>query len=643
MAPLPDYLLKLSISLAVVTLFYELVLRRLTFYQRNRWYLFFYSALCFVVPLVDIGNLVETNKEAISYVVIQKIPTLSAAPAAPAYIAPGDAPMEPTASVDWIFIVLITGMAVMLLRFGFHILSLIKIKRQSRLVSDEGDVRIYHFDQQLTPFSFGKSIFYNPAMHDVVELQDIILHEYIHVTQRHTVDVLWAELVCILNWYNPFAWKLSHAIRQNLEYIADEKVLENHADTKAYQYLLLKTAMGPEFRLAHQFGYLSLKKRIVMMNKTRSPRILLACFWFSLPLLALLLAAFRNELPQVVSKKPRMVYMNSAEGSKKAPKGILHIAGLLLDAQTGKPIANLPLKLSHDERYIRTIQTDADGFYFQEVASKGEKGVMHTYSLSYDGGKFVPFVTGKSYQSDYAFGDGFGINFLNKEGQPSERFGHYYIPSNAFYGHYKPARTRAELKTYLLKELPPFVAENRLKVEFRETHRFPKDVLTLYKTGYFDRKKDLVGYVGETKLYLDGKEATHKDINEAFRGYPYILSQAQERRLLQTNSICSEIVYLTFPLHRDTPPPALVKGNIEFIDASAFDLTRLKNEPYLLDGFRQVYGASSNLIPLKEEVKTVVLLKGMLARYYDPSLDKILWIETRPVKEVFERPDFAVK
>lgn len=644
MASLPDYLLKLSIGLTVVTIFYELVLRRLTFHQWNRWYLFFYSALCFVVPLVNINNVVDTNKEAISYVVIQKIPTISAAPAIPVHTTPIAAPAETSPSIDWIFIVLVTGMALMLLRFGLHILSLIKIKRQSRLVSDEGDVRIYHFDQRLTPFSFGKAIFYNPAMHDVVELQDIILHEYIHVTQRHTLDVLWAELVCILNWYNPFAWKLSHAIRQNLEYIADEKVLENHSDTKAYQYLLLKTAMGPEFRLAHQFGYLSLKKRIVMMNKTRSPRILLACFWFSLPLLMVLLAAFRNQLPQVVSKKqPRMVYFTSAERSKNAPERVLHIAGFLLDAQTGKPIANLPLKLSHDERYIRTVHTDADGFYFQEVPAKGEEGVMHTYNLSYDGGKFIPFSTGKSYQRDYSFGDVFDIHFLVKERQANTRYNSYYIPSNSFYDRYRSSRSRSELKTFLLEKLAPFVAENHLKVEFQATHPFPKDVLTLYKTGYFDRKKELVGYVRETKLYLDGKEATHKDINEAFRGYPYILGQAQERRLLRTNSICSEIVYLTFPLHRDTPPPALVKGNIEFIDANAFDLARLKNEPYLLDGFRQVYGASSNLIPLKEEVRKVVLLKGKLARYYDPSLDKILWIETRPVKEVFERPDFAVK
>jgi hypothetical protein len=43
------YILKLSISLAVVYLFYHFVLRKLTFYTWNRWYLFGYSLLSFFI------------------------------------------------------------------------------------------------------------------------------------------------------------------------------------------------------------------------------------------------------------------------------------------------------------------------------------------------------------------------------------------------------------------------------------------------------------------------------------------------------------------------------------------------------------------------------------------------------------------
>jgi hypothetical protein len=67
----------------------------------------------------------------------------------------------------------------------------------------------------------------------------------------------------------------------------------------------------------------------------------------------------------------------------------------------------------------------------------------------------------------------------------------------------------------------------------------------------------------------------------------------------------------------------------------------LEKDGYFLDGFRQVYGIGSNLKPLKSEIKRVFLFKGNLARYYDPNLDKIWWIETRPEQEIYQRPALA--
>ena len=59
MDQLPVYLLKLSGTLAVLYLFYFLVLRRLTFYSWNRWYLVAYSIAAFFLPLININPLLE--------------------------------------------------------------------------------------------------------------------------------------------------------------------------------------------------------------------------------------------------------------------------------------------------------------------------------------------------------------------------------------------------------------------------------------------------------------------------------------------------------------------------------------------------------------------------------------------------------
>jgi beta-lactamase regulating signal transducer with metallopeptidase domain len=95
-----------------------------------------------------------------------------------------------------------------------------------------------------------------------------------------------AEMLCILNWYNPFAWFIRHNIRQNLEFIADDNVVRSGMDIKAYQYHLLKVVGIPQYRIANQFNFSSLKKRIMMMNRAKTAKIHLVKFLFILPLIA---------------------------------------------------------------------------------------------------------------------------------------------------------------------------------------------------------------------------------------------------------------------------------------------------------------------------------------------------------------------
>ena len=76
--------------------------------------------------------------------------------------------------------------------------------------------------------------------------------------------------------YNPFAWLIRYSIRQNLEFIADRQVVGNGLNKKDYQYHLLKVIGQARNRLANNFNFYSLKKRITMMNKMR-PKGSLRC------------------------------------------------------------------------------------------------------------------------------------------------------------------------------------------------------------------------------------------------------------------------------------------------------------------------------------------------------------------------------
>jgi len=362
MPPIFEYLLKLSLSLIAICVFYQLVLRRLTFYNWNRWYLLGYSILSFGMALIDITPLLQqhalTQNRVLTY--IPSMQNLTAQIAGPAEVTGASAWTLGT-KWDWMLILLLTGICLLIVRFILSLLSIRRIRRRATLVS-EGDMQLYLIDQPIAPFSFGNGIYINKQLHSESELQDIIRHEFVHVRQQHTIDIIMGELLCILNWYNPCAWLLGRAIRQNLEFIADRQVIQSGIDRKQYQYLLLKVMGNKNFSIANNFNFSSLKKRIAMMNKMRSARRHLIRFFFLLPLLTVLLLAFRSRL---------------IAGEKE---GSLLVAGLTIDAVTNRPLPGVTV--THEPGGQKVV-SDQKGYYsFYIPAKQTLNEVQISFSLN---------------------------------------------------------------------------------------------------------------------------------------------------------------------------------------------------------------------------------------------------------------------
>jgi len=294
MPDLFEYILKLSISVAMVYLFYHFALRKLTFYSWNRWYLLGYSFFSFFIAFLNItplfrGDLLNYNKA------MQFVPAIdfyrSGLSSGKSAVAIGHGDWD-----NWTvcLFILIMGALILAIRLVIQYFSFLRVRRKAELLSGN-DTKIYHVEADIIPFSFGNSIFLNKQLHSFDELQDIVRHEFVHVKQKHTIDILWSEMLCVINWYNPFSWLLKRSIRQNLEFIADNKVLENGMNKKEYQYLLLKVIGNNHFSIASKFNFSSLKKRIAMMNKIKTARVHILKFLFILPLVAVLLIAFRKQ------------------------------------------------------------------------------------------------------------------------------------------------------------------------------------------------------------------------------------------------------------------------------------------------------------------------------------------------------------
>lgn len=328
-----DYILKLNICLGVVYLFYQLFLRKLTFYNWNRWYLLGYTALSFIIPLIDIMPSLQ-KRDLQSAVMMQWIPVINFVP------QQDQGFFETLTYWDWSVALLIMGSLVLLVRFLVRFYSFKKMRSRAQLLSDD-QTRIYQLDDNITPFSFGNSIFINMELHHGEELEEIIRHEFVHVKQRHTIDIIWCEALCILNWFNPFVWMLRHNVKQNLEFIADNKVLQNGLDKKEYQYLLLKVLGSRQFTFTNHFNFSSLKKRIAMMNTIKSAKIHLIKFLFLLPVVAVLLLSFRKEVIRLQEKQYASEENRNGNPGKEAP-------GKLVNDSKTQPVNSLIAPLKKD-------------------------------------------------------------------------------------------------------------------------------------------------------------------------------------------------------------------------------------------------------------------------------------------------------
>ena len=282
-----EYALKTSLCLAIIFLFYTLLLKQMTYYTCNRYFLLIFSIFSFIVPFISINVLVHAPEEN-TFSFIDKIQPIAAHPIIVNSSNAADQLYWQILSAVW-FIV----SAVLFFRLLVQLLSIRKIRSKAILFVD-GEAKFYNLSEPVMPFSFFNSIFINQKNYTFSELQRILDHERVHVQQKHTVDVLVTEIICILNWFNPFAWLIRNAVRQNLEFIADHAVLIKGVDKKDYQYLLLKVTGDSPASIANSFTFSSLKNRILMINKTKTSRFHLLKFVLLIPMIIFILLASRN-------------------------------------------------------------------------------------------------------------------------------------------------------------------------------------------------------------------------------------------------------------------------------------------------------------------------------------------------------------
>jgi hypothetical protein len=145
--------------------------------------------------------------------------------------------------------------------------------------------KLINLNDENTAFSFFNYLFIGS---NVPQAETIIAHELVHIRQKHSVDIIFLEIVKIINWFNPFIYLIQRSLKTIHEYIADEQTAAHGQDALAYSSFLLNNAYGIQgSSIAHSFfNYNLLKKRIIMLNKNRSGKLARLKYLAALPLCA---------------------------------------------------------------------------------------------------------------------------------------------------------------------------------------------------------------------------------------------------------------------------------------------------------------------------------------------------------------------
>jgi TonB family protein len=294
------YLIKANMAIALLYGLYRLLFRGDTFFRCKRLTLLLIPAVALLYPLMPLPGGADSPGaiESGSALPVYYLSEIAVTPGSALRPEPlwGNETMLRAAAMAYL-----AGAAALLARIALQTLSILMFVRKAKPGVLYG-AKIYARKGTPAPFSFFTRIVLDAEKYSESELRQILLHEEAHVRQRHSFDLMAAEVAAACCWLNPCAWLLKREIRINLEYIADRAVLQAGCEAERYQLSLLRLsyrkAIAP---ITNNFNVSQLKKRIKMMNRKKTSPASIWKYTLLAPAfaaLSLFNESLRAEIPQ---------------------------------------------------------------------------------------------------------------------------------------------------------------------------------------------------------------------------------------------------------------------------------------------------------------------------------------------------------
>ncbi len=377
------YLLEANIYLGVFYAAYCLFLTKETHYLLNRVYLVFTCIISFILPVLQLGILIPP----LSPVVPATFEAVPVTPATDMVSAPAITEQHFYLQ-DGLWYIYLAGAAVLLILFIIKLCSLFKLVIGKPVLKHTHYNLIYINDSQ-TAFSFFNYLFIGKNMPDE---KIITRHELVHIRQRHSADIVFLEVLKIINWFNPLIYLVQNSLKTVHEYIADEQSVDNADDALAYSSFLVNNAYGltgPS--ITHSFfTYNLLKKRIIMLNQQRSGNLARLKYFVAVPIGAGLLCASTLGFSKTygwIDIAPR-----KASSEPEVNKLMPVVATPTYDLNDVKNVLSPPVApVQHKTDIVKFPPPIVNGKF------KPEKTYVNTKGYTIEEGHYTPAVNGDTY------------------------------------------------------------------------------------------------------------------------------------------------------------------------------------------------------------------------------------------------------
>lgn len=260
MGHLLTYAISAALPLLAMYIVYKWLLASENQYRYNRVVLLSMMLCAFILPAVN----VLVQQFASHNATVQLMSPLPQPSIADDYAA------QPTTWPRIALIVYLAGIAAVVIHTAIVWLRIARITASGTKIRDGRYIIVLTDDDKVAPFSWHRYI--------VMSLRDykqagvmITAHEKQHIDRQHWIDLLLAQFIVTVNWFNPAAWLVREELKAVHEYEADKRVLDSGINARDYQMLLISKATGMKFpTVANSLNHCKLKKRMTMMMTSQA-------------------------------------------------------------------------------------------------------------------------------------------------------------------------------------------------------------------------------------------------------------------------------------------------------------------------------------------------------------------------------------